>query len=63
MLLSFTALLLLPLSVTSRVVNYNFDVGNAVLSPDGFPRSTVVVNGQYPGTLIRANKGDTLQVC
>ncbi|KAJ7256372.1 laccase 1 [Mycena rebaudengoi] len=33
-------------------------VGNANLSPDGFSRSTTVVNGQLPGPVISAEKGD-----
>jgi len=34
------------------------NVVNKVIAPDGFPRSTVLVNGQFPGPLIAANKGD-----
>ncbi|GLB33193.1 putative multicopper oxidase [Lyophyllum shimeji] len=44
----------------TRSVTLN--VANAQLAPDGFERSVVVANGQYPGPLITANKGDTLQV-
>ncbi|KAJ7229285.1 laccase 1 [Mycena rebaudengoi] len=33
-------------------------VGNAHLSPDGFFRRTSVVNGQLPGPIISAEKGD-----
>ncbi|KXN88347.1 Laccase-2 [Leucoagaricus sp. SymC.cos] len=40
----------------------SLDIVNANLAPDGFMRSTVVANGQYPGPLITANKGDTLEV-
>lgn len=39
-----------------------FNVANKPLDPDGFNRSTVVVNGQFPGPLITANKGDTVFV-
>ncbi|KAJ7799873.1 laccase subfamily 2 [Mycena olivaceomarginata] len=38
------------------------DIVNAPLAPDGFTRSTVSANGQFPGPLIRATKGDTLRV-
>ncbi|KAJ6523522.1 laccase [Mycena vulgaris] len=31
---------------------------NAEVSPDGFPRQAVLVNGQVPGPLITANKND-----
>jgi len=34
------------------------DVTNAQLAPDGFSRQTVVANGQFPGPLIKANKGN-----
>ncbi|KXN92680.1 Laccase-2 [Leucoagaricus sp. SymC.cos] len=38
------------------------DVVNKDLAPDGFTRSTVVANGQFPGPLIKATKGDVLRV-
>ncbi|KAJ7124597.1 Cu-oxidase-domain-containing protein, partial [Mycena crocata] len=38
------------------------NIVNAPLAPDGFTRSTVVVNGQYPGPPILINKGDSLSV-
>ncbi|KAJ1302813.1 hypothetical protein OPQ81_003119 [Rhizoctonia solani] len=44
------------------VVNYDFTISNVQAAPDGFERSVVAVNGQIPGTLIKANKGDTLRV-
>ncbi|KAF8594746.1 laccase-4 [Ceratobasidium sp. AG-I] len=43
-------------------VDYDFNISNVNLSPDGFERSVVAVNGLIPGTLITANKGDTLRV-
>ncbi|EAU89184.2 laccase-1 [Coprinopsis cinerea okayama7 len=43
-------------------VNYTFNIVNANLAPDGFTRPTVVVNGQFPGTLIQANKDDILHI-
>ncbi|KAG9084204.1 laccase [Ceratobasidium sp. 370] len=42
--------------------DYNFVVSNVNAAPDGFERSVVAVNGQIPGTLITANKGDTLRI-
>jgi iron transport multicopper oxidase len=45
-----------------NAVDYTFNIGNAVLAPDGFNRSTVVVNGQFPGPLISATKGEPLNV-
>lgn len=47
---------------TGRVVQYFLEVKNATLSPDGTPKQMLVVNGQYPGPLIEANWGDTLEL-
>ncbi|KAF8889856.1 Cupredoxin [Infundibulicybe gibba] len=41
---------------------FSLDIVNALLAPDGFKRSTVVANGLFPGPLLMANKGDTMQV-
>ncbi|KAF8713646.1 multicopper oxidase family, partial [Rhizoctonia solani] len=46
----------------AAVRKYQFDIKNVKVSPDGFERSIVSVNGQVPGTLITANKGDRLHV-
>ncbi|QRV80235.1 Multicopper oxidase [Ceratobasidium sp. AG-Ba] len=43
-------------------VDYNFNIQNVNAAPDGFQRSVVSVNNQLPGTLIKANKGDTLRI-
>ncbi|KAG8692084.1 laccase, multicopper oxidase, benzenediol:oxygen oxidorectuctase, partial [Ceratobasidium sp. 394] len=43
-------------------VDYNFEISNVKLAPDGFERSVVAVNGKIPGELITANKGDTLRI-
>ncbi|KAJ7264196.1 laccase subfamily 2 [Mycena rebaudengoi] len=65
------ALLLAGLSATAQsgpgggsgsTKSYKLDIVNSDLAPDGFLRSTVVANGQFPGPLIRAEKGDTLRV-
>ncbi|KAJ6523501.1 Cu-oxidase-domain-containing protein [Mycena vulgaris] len=50
---------LAPRAVAHHVT---MNVVNAQLAPDGFSRSTVVVNGQYPGPPILMNKGDSLSV-
>jgi hypothetical protein len=47
----------------AKSVDYNWKIVNANLAPDGFNRSTVVVNGQFPGPLISVNKGDKVNVC
>ena len=43
-------------------VDYQFNIVNADVAPDGFSRAAVTVNGVYPGTPIFANKGDVLRV-
>ncbi|KAF8074135.1 laccase [Lyophyllum atratum] len=50
------------LAVHGADVNYNFDVANSVVAPDGFQRTGVIVNGAFPGTLIQAQKTDTLHI-
>ncbi|KAF5346493.1 hypothetical protein D9756_010060 [Leucocoprinus leucothites] len=53
----------LSAAVQARAVkDFNIDVVNANLAPDGFNRSTVVANGQFPGPAILVNKGETLRV-
>nr|AOZ19964.1 laccase [Trametes polyzona] len=37
-------------------------ISNAEISPDGFPRQAVVVNGVSPGPIISGNKGDRFQL-
>ncbi|KAF9450464.1 multicopper oxidase [Macrolepiota fuliginosa MF-IS2] len=50
-------------AIETRAVNaVTIDVVNAQLAPDGFERSTVVANGQFPGPAITAFKGQTLEV-
>ncbi|KAF9468168.1 laccase, partial [Collybia nuda] len=53
------ALLPPTLALTRRVT---FDIVNAVVAPDGFPRNAVTVNGAYPGTMVVASKGDRVQI-
>lgn len=42
--------------------NYDFTIERGVIAPDGFNKSVLLVNGQYPGPLISANWGDTITV-
>nr|CAI56705.1 Lac2 protein [Phlebia radiata] len=37
-------------------------ISNAVVSPDGFSRDAVVVQGQFPSPLIKGNKGDMFKL-
>jgi len=32
------------------------------IQPDGFPRTAALINGVYPGPLVKANKGDTITI-
>ena len=41
---------------------YNFTLSEIQLSPDGVFRTMVVINGRFPGPLIRANMGDRLVI-
>ncbi|CAE6447620.1 unnamed protein product [Rhizoctonia solani] len=50
-------------AVLARTVEYNLKIGNGPIAPDGVKReSATLVNGGYPGPLIKANKGDTLKI-
>ncbi|KAF8523282.1 laccase [Hysterangium stoloniferum] len=48
--------------VISADVNYQFNIINGNVAPDGFTRNAILVNNQFPGTLIQANKDDTLHI-
>ncbi|KAK2461224.1 hypothetical protein APHAL10511_006751 [Amanita phalloides] len=62
MLVSFLFALALSAS-PSLCKQYEFTLTNKNVSPDGGPiRSAIVVNGQTPGPLITANKGDRVQI-
>ncbi|KAL0954168.1 hypothetical protein HGRIS_005301 [Hohenbuehelia grisea] len=38
------------------------NIVNKVISPDGFSRSAVLANSQFPGPLIKGNKGDNFKL-
>ncbi|KAF5360046.1 hypothetical protein D9758_007627 [Tetrapyrgos nigripes] len=57
----FLALALSAL-ISAADVNYVFNVDNSVVTPDGFDRTGVIVNGVYPGTLIQAQKDDVVHI-
>jgi iron transport multicopper oxidase len=62
-LLSLSSLISLYFSLArARDVHYNFDIVNANLAPDGHSRAGILVNGVFPGTLIQAQKTDTLHI-
>ncbi|CAE6492618.1 unnamed protein product [Rhizoctonia solani] len=61
MLSSLTLLALTTRCVSAAFVDYTLNIVNAQISPDGFSRKASLVNGQFPGTILFANKGDILR--
>jgi len=47
---------------TGKVVKYHLDITDEVMSPDGFEKPVMVVNGQFPGPTLVADWGDTLEI-
>jgi hypothetical protein len=47
---------------TGVIRSYDFTVSRGVIAPDGFQKSVILINGAFPGPLIEANWGDTIQV-
>ncbi|KAK5124865.1 hypothetical protein LTR85_001055 [Meristemomyces frigidus] len=50
----------MPITCVTR--EYDFEITNTTLSPDGFERLVLAINGQMPGPLIEANWGDEIVV-
>lgn len=42
--------------------HFNLTIGNKVIAPDGFDRSSIVVNGIFPGPVLTATKGDDMAI-
>ncbi|KAI0472501.1 laccase [Xylaria cf. heliscus] len=49
-------------AIDSVIREYEFNVTRGTISPDGFNKSGLLVNGQFPGPLIKANYGDTFRI-
>ncbi|TFB01096.1 Laccase-2 [Trichoderma ghanense] len=47
---------------TGVIRAYDFTISRGVIAPDGYQRNVLLVNGAFPGPLIEANWGDTIQV-
>jgi FtsP/CotA-like multicopper oxidase with cupredoxin domain len=45
-----------------KVVKYDLEITNTTMALDGISRLILAVNGQYPGPVIEANWGDTLEI-
>jgi iron transport multicopper oxidase len=59
---SFATLLAVASLALGADVYYNFNVANHSIAPDGYSRQALLVNAQFPGTLIQANKNDVLHI-
>ena len=47
---------------TGMIRRYDWTIRRGYKSPDGYNRSVILINDQYPGPTIEANWGDTIQV-
>jgi FtsP/CotA-like multicopper oxidase with cupredoxin domain len=47
---------------TGNTVTYNWEITETTGAPDGYERSMMLINGQFPGPLVEANWGDTVVV-
>jgi FtsP/CotA-like multicopper oxidase with cupredoxin domain len=58
----FTSFKALEATASPITREYTLRLAKAELAPDGFSRVVWTSNGQYPGPMIRANKGDQIVV-
>ncbi|KAH9889159.1 multicopper oxidase [Xylariomycetidae sp. FL2044] len=49
-----------PLTEVTR--QYEFNISRGMIAPDGYEKSVLLVNDQFPGPLIEANWGDYIEV-
>ncbi|KAH8791165.1 Cupredoxin [Hyaloscypha finlandica] len=47
---------------TGVIRKYDFTVSRGTAAPDGYSKNALLINGQFPGPLLEANWGDTIQV-
>lgn len=45
-----------------QVREYDWIISDAEINPDGVYRQMLVINGQFPGPMVRVNEGDTIKV-
>ena len=55
-LLAFTAILFTVSTYAAIGPITDLTISNADIAPDGFTRAAIVMNGVFPGPLIRGNK-------
>ncbi|KAJ3272122.1 hypothetical protein HK104_004534 [Borealophlyctis nickersoniae] len=51
-----------PSTLSGTTREYNLDIVNARIAPDGFSRNGVTINGVFPGLTITALKGESLRI-
>jgi FtsP/CotA-like multicopper oxidase with cupredoxin domain len=51
-----------PAPRTGIIRSYDFSLSRGYISPDGYKKSAILINGQFPGPTIEANWGDTIRV-
>ncbi|KAF3010110.1 hypothetical protein E8E14_000256 [Neopestalotiopsis sp. 37M] len=49
-------------ATSGTIREYEFNITRGFISPDGFNKSALLINGQFPGPLIEANYGDTFKI-
>lgn len=59
---SVSAWFLAALVSSCAALNAELVISNAMISPDGYPIDAIVVNGQTPGPVLSAMKGERFQV-
>ncbi|CAG8717334.1 46324_t:CDS:2 [Gigaspora margarita] len=58
----FTPLTIPEKTDRPQIRKYTLKLSQTQLAPDGFTRSTYLVNNQYPGPILQANKGDWFSI-
>jgi len=48
--------------VQPAIITKNWTISAGTVAPDGLNRVSALINGGYPGPLLKANKGDTVFV-
>ena len=62
MLLSFLVFLNLSFLAAAKTVQYDWEIGYVDVSPDGFERKAIGINGEWPCPTVEVDVGDRLVV-